>query len=280
MKVSIQSLLKQAASLLQNTEHPLFEAELLLAFVLQKPRSYLHAWPDQEVPTELCERFYLLTNRRQQGEPIAYLTGTQEFWSLPLAVTPATLIPRPDTEILVEQVLAHFSKERLVKLADLGTGSGAIALALASERPLWTIDATDISESALQIASLNAQTLGLNQIRFHAGRWCDALPSRDYDAIVSNPPYIAEVEWGDFAAGLLFEPKSALLSGADGLDDIREICTQASSYLKPGGYLFIEHGFKQGDAVRKIFATSGYTLVHSVRDLSSNERVTIGTYSP
>lgn len=188
-----------------------------------------------------------------------------------------TLIPRPDTERLVECVLNIFpDKNKPVKVADLGTGSGAIALALASEQPNWIVHASDISEGALKIASNNAHELGLSNVSFYLGSWCTALPCTDYDVIVSNPPYIGEDEWELYADGLAFEPKHALVSGKDGLLAIREICANALNQLHVGGHLVIEHGFLQGKSVREIFTACGYREIHSLCDLSDQERVTVG----
>jgi release factor glutamine methyltransferase len=259
------------------TDQPLLEAEILLQYVLGVSRSHLRAWPEQAVTIEQARLFQSYVARRLQKEPIPYITGQHEFWSLPLAVTTATLIPRPETELLVEKVLTLFpDKQSAIRLADLGTGSGAIALALASERSNWGICAVDVSQSALQIASENAQTLGLKNISFYLGSWCTALPDLAFNVIVSNPPYIAETEWADYAAGLQFEPRSALVAGADGLDDIRTIISDAKRYLLPGGYLLIEHGYQQAKAVQAIFLASGYQQVDSMADLAGHWRVTMG----
>ena len=278
--MAIQQMLLQAQETLSPvTDNPLLEAELLLAHVLDKPRSYLYAWPGQVVSDVLAQRFYHYLERRCQSEPIAYMTGTREFWSLELAVSTATLIPRPETEIVVEAVLKllpHYA----MTVADLGTGCGAIALALAHERPKWQIYATDISESALVIARKNAQKLALKNISFHYGNWCTALPRAGFDVIVSNPPYIREAEWDAYADGLAFEPRTALVSGWDGLDAIRAISQSAKCYVKPLGYVLIEHGFLQGAEVRAIFAAAGYGEIHSLSDLSGNERVTMGRVFP
>lgn len=275
----IRQLLQQAKDQLASvTDEPMLEAEVLLAHVLDKPRSYLYSSPERVISAEAAERFATFLQRRCQNEPIPYITGTKEFWSLELSVTSDTLIPRPETELLVETVLTLFpGKEDVIKLADLGTGSGAIALALASERSKWQISATDVSESALQIASKNAQRLGLSGVSFYLGSWCTALPLYvDYDVVVSNPPYVAESEWKTYADGLAFEPRNALVSGEDGLTAIREISETAKQYLKHDGYLVVEHGFLQGSAVRDIFAVRGYSGIYSVRDLSGRERITIG----
>jgi release factor glutamine methyltransferase len=237
----------------------------------------LLAHPDIELTREQQQQFHDDVQRRCNNEPIAYIIGSWEFWSLTLNVTEATLIPRPETELLVESILALTDDDHSTfNVADLGTGSGAIALAIASERPNWHVFATDVSENALTTARHNAQQLGLNRVSFLQGSWCNALPCIDFDVIASNPPYIAETEWETYADGLRFEPRTALVSGQDGLDAIREISHAAKDYLKPGGYVIVEHGFLQGAAVRAIFATEGYNNIHSVLDLSGQERVTIG----
>lgn len=275
---SIHQVLRRAENeLAAIADHAMLEAEILLAHVLQKPRSFLHAWPQQVLTEAQLTQFNDLIRRRLRREPIAYLTGTKEFWSLLLTVTPETLIPRPETELLIETVLTLFSKnETNIKLADLGTGSGAIALALAAERPAWQIYAVDISDRALQIASNNAQQLAIKNISFCHGSWCTALPCNDFDVIVSNPPYLSEKEWPAYKADLVFEPISALVSGEDGLHAIRVIVQQAPNYLKPQGYLLVEHGFMQGSAVRECFQQHGFLEVRTMRDLAGQERVTIG----
>lgn len=275
----IQQALADARNLLSViTDNPVLEAEILLAHILNKPRTYLHAWPEVQLSNDEASQFADCLQRRRNNEPIAYITGQREFWSLNLAVTPDTLIPRPETELLIERVLDIYRDAGAIKIADLGTGSGAIALALAHEKPEWQVWATDISESALQIARKNAQELALSNLSFCLGNWCTALPCGGFDVIVSNPPYLGEMEWEAYASGLEFEPRNALVSGLDGLDAIRTISHSAKEYLKPSGYLLVEHGFLQGAAVRKIFAACGYSQIHSVRDLSGQERVTICQY--
>ncbi|VVC76693.1 Release factor glutamine methyltransferase [Aquicella siphonis] len=262
-------------------EYPLLEAEVLLSHVLQKPRSHLHAWSESSIDHAQFLQFSVCLQRRCNREPLAYITGRREFWSLDLMVTPDTLIPRPETELMVECVLESMPENNpLTRVADLGTGSGAIGLAIAHERPSWQIYATDASESALQIARKNAQQLGLDNVYFSCGNWCTALPRADFDVIVSNPPYIGESEWAAYAEGLEYEPRSALVSGSDGLDAIRTISHTAKYFLRPAGYVLVEHGFLQGAAVRRLFAASGYSQIHSVRDLSGRERVTIAQYHP
>jgi|SRR5579885_590264 release factor glutamine methyltransferase len=282
MQNTIQQSLRDAIyQLALIADNPSLEAEILLGHVLQKPRSYLHSWSEHILNDDQTRQFNECLVRRCSKEPVAYITGRREFWSLNLLVTRDTLIPRPETELLVESVLDLYRSNLVpIKVADLGTGSGAIGLALAHERPDWEIVATDVSHGALQIARKNAQQLALGNVYFYQGSWCSALPGSDFDVIVSNPPYIGEAEWEAYRAELEFEPRSALVSNLDGLDAIRTISQSAKYYLKPGGYVFVEHGFLQGTAVRKIFAAAGYSQIHSVRDLSGHERVTTGQYLP
>jgi release factor glutamine methyltransferase len=260
------------------TESPLLEAEILLAHILKQPRIYLHTWPERMLSADEQQQFDEIIQRRSHREPIAYITGIKEFWSLELVVNPDVLIPRPETELLVEAVLRLLPKDMLSDVADLGTGSGAIALAVAHERPHWQVHAVDVSDNALHVASKNAQRLMLTNISFYLGSWCTALPRIGFDAIVSNPPYLAETEWEDYADGLVFEPRGALLAGQDGLVAIRAIVLDAKRYLKSGGYLLLEHGFSQGSAVRDILSAAGYQDIATFSDLNNQERVTIGVY--
>lgn len=278
MQPTIQSLLANAIGILeaQSIPEPQFNAELLLAFVLQQSRAHLVAWPEKIVTKEQCEHYIQYVKRAAEGEPIAYITRSREFWSLSLQVTRDTLIPRPETELLVETILQLFPANISIRVADLGTGSGAIACALAHERPLWRIDATDQSVKALQIASINAQQLKLTNISFYCGNWCTALPAKDFDVIVSNPPYITEKEWPMVASKLAFEPKAALVSGEDGLMAIREIVNSAVTYLRPGGYLWLEHGYHQGALVRELLAQAGFEGIQTEQDLAGCERVSGG----
>lgn len=280
--ISIRQSLQAGKKLLTSkVSHPLLEVEILFAYALKKPRSYLYAHPDQMVSAAVTDYFFRLIERRSCKEPIAYLTGTAEFWSLELFVNAHTLIPRPETEQVVEQVLTLFPQNQEVKVVDLGTGCGAIALALCSECPKWQIYATDLSEEALVIAKKNANQLGLDKIIFKQGDWLLALqadPPILFDVIVSNPPYIAENEWSRYSQELAFEPRRALLAGEDGLRDIHIISQMAKNYLKSDGYLIVEHGFLQGQAVRDLFAKYGYANIASKYDLAGHERITLGQY--
>lgn len=254
----------------------MLDAEILLAHVLQQSRSFLYAHANDELSAEQVAAFDALLTRRAAGEPLAYITGSKEFWSLNLKVTPDTLIPRPDTELLVEEVLKLFPHQQKLRVADLGAGSGAIALALASEHPEWDVFAVDISEAALAVVRNNAQRLGIDNVSICHGNWFTALPAVKLDVIVSNPPYVALQEWQDYADGLQFEPRSALLSGVDGLDDIRKICSAAREHLSENGYIFLEHGFQQGQAVREILAAAGFVKIRTIQDYAGKDRVTLG----
>lgn len=279
MGVIIQQLLSQAKKqLISVTDYPDLEAELLLAFALRESRSYVRARPDQVISGKEACSFTGYVARRSSREPMAYITGKREFWSLDLSVNADTLVPRPETELLVESVLKLANPHSVMSIADLGTGSGAIALALAHERPDWEIVAVDVSEKALEVARKNAQQLALHGISFLQGDWCATLPHRHFDVILSNPPYLSEAEWLEYGDGLRYEPREALVSGKEGLDAIQLIIQNAKCYLKSAGYVLIEHGFLQGIRVREIFSLAGYSGVYSIRDLSNQERVTVGCW--
>lgn len=254
------------------------ESEVLLAHSLDKPRSHLYTWPEQSLTPDQLINFNELLQRRVEGEPIAYITGVREFWGLPLKVTPDTLIPRPETEKLVEIALQYIPENSDFRLADLGTGSGAIALAIASERPGIRIEATDISEATLAVAQENKMALALTNVHYTMSRWFDNLNVASFDFVISNPPYVAEgdvhLEQGD----LRFEPQQALSSGKDGLKDIREIIQQAKKHLNNGAYLLLEHGYDQADQVIDLFEKSGYSEVECFRDYAQRERATIGRW--
>jgi release factor glutamine methyltransferase len=250
------------------------EAELLLAHVLRRPSSWLFAHGDDAMDSEAAAAFAALVERRVAGEPVAYLVGRRGFWTLDLEVGPATLIPRPETELLVELALARMAADATV--ADLGTGSGAIALALASERPRAHVLATDASADALEVARTNAARLALANVMFRAGDWYAPLAGERFDLIASNPPYIADDDPHLAQGNLRHEPASALASGRDGLDALRVIAAGARAYLRPGGWLLVEHGYDQGDAVRALFTAAGLHEISTSRDLEDRDRVTLG----
>jgi len=253
------------------------EATLLLAHTLNVSRAWLVAHGVDAVDEEQAATFDAMIARRARGEPVAYLTGTRGFHALELHVTPDVLIPRPETELLVELALQRIPVETECRIADLGTGSGAVALAIAHVRPLARVTATDASEAALDVARHNAQRLGLRNVEFAQGNWCAALgDARDFDLIVSNPPYIAENDPHLREGYLRFEPPAALASGAEGLDAIRTIVLDAHKQLRTGGWLLFEHGRDQGEAVRVLLTQSGYGEVFTARDLEGRERVSGG----
>ncbi|MBC52578.1 MAG: protein-(glutamine-N5) methyltransferase, release factor-specific [Gammaproteobacteria bacterium] len=287
MRDSIRQALHEATATLAGSDSARLDAEVLLASVLGKARSYLFSRPEAELSDEQRRAFAALVARRAEGEPVAYLTGSRGFWTLDLAVGPAVLIPRPETELLVELALSlgvNISArhpDRPLALADLGTGSGAIALALASEQPQWLIHATDRSEQALQVARDNARRLQLGQVRFALGDWCTALPeSVRFDMIISNPPYVAAGDPHLRQGDLRFEPRSALVADARGLADLAVLCQQSRSWLYDGGYLLLEHGHEQGEDVRSLLIDAGFAEVRSERDLAGLERVTLGRMPP
>ena len=252
------------------------DAALLLAHALGKSRSWLFAHADDALGEAEAERFDVLLARRAAGEPVAYLTGWRGFWTLELAVTPATLVPRPETELLVDLALARLPVDAPVRVADLGTGSGAIALAIASERPRAQVLATDASSAALDVARGNAARNGIGNVAFRLGSWLQPLGEDTFDLIASNPPYIAEGDPHLAQGDLRFEPAMALSCGADGLDAIRVIVRDAPACLRPGGWLLLEHGWEQGDAVRALLAAAGFVDVATERDLEQRDRVSLG----
>lgn len=267
--VRVDELLRDARA---KVEGP--DAEWLLAFVLGKSRSWLYAHGDDALAPEPVQRYTALLQRRIAGEPLAYLTGRKGFWRFELQVTPDTLVPRPETELLVELALAHLSREEPVLVADLGTGTGAIALAIAYERPKAQVIAVDESAAALAVAHANARALRLPNVEFRNGHWCEPLGDDVFDAIASNPPYIA---LGDVHLDALrYEPVAALASGHDGLDAIREIVRNAPARLKPGGTLLVEHGYDQGAMVRALFGDAGLQQIDTGVDAEGRERVTSG----
>ena len=252
------------------------EAEILLGHALDKSRAWLYAHGDDEISDAAAETFRSLLKQRVAGTPVAYLVGHREFWTLEFVVTPAVLIPRPDTELLVELALRQIPQGEKVDIVDLGTGSGAIALSIARERPLACVVATDASDEALAVARINAERLEIRNVEFLLSDWFGSLNRSMFDVIVSNPPYIASNDIHLSQGDLRFEPRGALASGFDGLDAIRDIVRNAPKHLKPGGGLLIEHGLDQGEAVRELFTQSGIVDISTSRDVESRERVTSG----
>jgi release factor glutamine methyltransferase len=254
------------------------EARLLLQHVLKVDRAWLISHDTDALEANHHAEFQALLHRRLQGEPIAHILGRREFYGLDLAVTPATLIPRPDTETLVEAAFQKIPGNASYTVLDLGTGTGAVALAIASQRPLIQVTAVDESDAALQVAAANAARLGLNNVRSLRSDWFSALGNDRFHLIVSNPPYIADSDPHLRQGDLRFEPLTALASGADGLDDIRSIIDGAPKHLKPGGWLMLEHGYDQAHDTRGLFKQAGFSEVGSVRDLAGIERVTLGQW--
>jgi len=252
------------------------EVELLLGHALGKDRAWLFAHADDALEVDGALRFHSLLMRRAAGEPIAYIVGRREFWSLELSVSPDVLIPRPETELLVELALQRIVQNAQVDIADLGTGSGAIALAIARERPQARVLATDASAAALAVARQNAGRLGIGNVGFAQGDWCAALGGRRFDLLVSNPPYIAQADAHLQQGDLRFEPGAALASGADGLDAIRSIVAAAPAHLQAHGWLLFEHGHDQGNAARDLLAQGGFAEIFTAVDLEQRERASGG----
>ena len=276
--VRMDSLLARAPALLEGSDTPVTDMEYLLSHVLQWPRSRLRSHADQELTPSQWQQLSELLDGRRQGKPIAQLTGLWGFWSLELLVEPCTLIPRPDTESLVEQVLALCDTSPRSVL-DLGTGTGAIALALACERPAWDIQGCDCTAEAVDLARRNAVRSGLERVHFFTSDWFSALaPDARFDLIVSNPPYIAQGDSHLSQGDVRFEPSRALVSGADGLQDIRHITSRAPERLNDNGWLFLEHGHLQGEQVRQIMRDHGLMKVTTWPDLCGHERVTAGQW--
>ncbi|WP_122571405.1 peptide chain release factor N(5)-glutamine methyltransferase [Pseudomonas viridiflava] len=269
------------ASLLRSAELPdsptaRLDAELLLAAALGKPRSFLHTWPERIVSTEAALAFAGYLQRRRTGEPVAYILGQQGFWKLDLEVAPHTLIPRPETEMLVEAALELVPAFAPAEVLDLGTGTGAIGLALANDRQQWKITAVDRVLEAVELAERNRQSLQLDNAEVLNSHWFSALEGRQFDLIISNPPYIAETDPHLSMGDVRFEPGSALTSGPDGLDDLRTIISEAPAHLTPGGLLLLEHGYDQGPAVRELLIRHGFERIQTRRDLGEHERITFG----
>jgi release factor glutamine methyltransferase len=252
----------------------------LLAHTLGVSVAHLLAHPEAAVNAAQRSAFEALVARRAAGEPLAYLTGRRGFWTLELVVNPAVLIPRPETELLVELALTLGGSRDGLRVLDAGTGSGCIALALASERPGWRMSACDASPAALDVARDNARRLNLGSVRWLLSDWFTALPGERFDLIVSNPPYVAADDPHLLGDGLTFEPPAALTAGPDGLDALRQLCAAAPAQLAPGGWLLLEHGFDQGAAVRELLAAAGGTAITTHRDLGGHERVSVAQYRP
>ncbi|WGC23094.1 peptide chain release factor N(5)-glutamine methyltransferase [Enterobacter ludwigii] len=276
--MEFQHWLRQAASELSASESPKRDAEILLEFVTGKVRTYLLAFGETQLSAEQEAQLATLLARRKTGEPVAHLVGEREFWSLPLYVSPATLIPRPDTECLVEQALSRLPTQAC-RILDLGTGTGAIALALASERPDCEVTAVDVMPDAVALAQRNVARLGFPNVTVLQSSWFSALDNRTFGMIVSNPPYIDEHDPHLTQGDVRFEPLTALVAANEGLADIVHIVTTSRQHLLPGGWLLVEHGWTQGDAVRDVFIAAGYRAVETCRDYGGNDRLTLGQWA-
>lgn len=271
---SISEALLQASEQFQQSDTSRLDAELLLAQLLKKPRTHLFCWPEENLTKTILQKYHQLIKKRSSGVPIAHLTGTKEFWSRDFHITSDTLIPRPETELLIELALKQLPPNQNNLIADLGTGSGAIAITLAAERNKTSVIATDLSQRALNIAIKNADTHHIKNITFFLSNWFDALTGMLFQLVISNPPYIdksdAHLKQGD----VRFEPISALISDEKGLADIKKIAQQARSHLTIGGILLLEHGYNQAKSVQKILHHLGYNTIKSHHDLAGHLRVT------
>lgn len=271
---SIDGLLVWAMQTLKGGDSPHIDSRVLLAHCMGKNTTFLMTWPEHQVEESITLRFADLVKQRALGTPIAYLIGYRDFWSLRLAVSEHTLIPRPETEVVVETVLGLVLPEH-TNMLDLGTGTGAIALSLATEKPLWDITGIDLVHEAIDLARRNAQDHHLTNANFYQSSWFDQVQNKPFNVIVSNPPYVESNSKYLAEGDVRFEPLSALTSGEDGLDDIRYIAQHAPAYLVAGGYLVFEHGFNQADAIHRLLSHLGYYDIQLVRDLNGLARVTL-----
>jgi release factor glutamine methyltransferase len=277
MSQTLQQAIDWAVDELQALDTPRVDAEWLMMHVLDCTRTRLLTHADLRLTQAQCEQYQQLVARRKTGEPVAYITGSRGFWTLDLRVTADVLIPRADTELLVEQVLALAGNDQFRVVADLGTGSGAIALAIASERPDWRMIAVDSSDAALAVARKNARLNHLDHVEFYKGDWCDGLPEAlQPHILVSNPPYIDADDPHLTAGDLRFEPLSALRAADNGLSDLRTLSNQAFLYLRDGGWVLFEHGYNQGAAVRQMLQISGFNTIKTLQDIGGQDRVTMG----
>ncbi len=278
MATEIAALLEEGVRrLARHSAEPRIEAEILLAAALGKPRSYLLAHPEERIlDCEATDRYEAHVTRRSHGEPVAYILGTREFWSLPLEVGPGVLIPRPETELLVELALARLPADTACGVLDLACGSGAVALALAQERPDARIVATDVADAALDLTRRNAARLGLGNVEVRGGSWFEPVAGERFDLIASNPPYIATDDPRVEPGVRRYEPPGALFAGPTGLEAVAIVAAGAPLHLQAGGWLIVEHGDRQGHDVRALFERAGLTDVRTVRDLAGLDRSTEG----
>ena len=272
-----QAIAAGADLLALSSESAKLDAQVLLLHILQEPRSYLFTWPEHALSDEQQSQFNVFIQRRLKGEPVAHITGLREFWSLSLEINATTLIPRPDTETLVEQAL-EIALPATAKVLDLGTGTGAIALALGSEMPSWQITAVDRVSDAVALATRNQQRLAINNVHVKQSNWFSELHGEKFNLIVTNPPYIESSDIHLNQGDVRFEPLSALVADDCGMSDIKQIITQSRDYLSSNGYLLIEHGFEQGEAVRHFFEKMAFVNIKTVKDLGNNDRVTLALW--
>lgn len=273
---SVRDNLRRTAEL-PDSDSARLDLEVLLGHVIQKPRTWLYTWPEHELSESAQQQFDRLLARRRRGEPVAHLVGEREFWSLPLAVDASTLIPRPETELLVEVAL-ELCPQAQRRVLDLGTGTGAIALALASERPGWQIVAAEKSPQAIALAERNRTALGFGNVQVVHSDWFAQVPQQQFDLIVSNPPYIDAADPHLAEGDVRFEPRSALVAERSGLADIAQIAAEALAYLAPEGWLLVEHGWQQAGPVRQLFSHAGLRQVSSRNDYAGRERLTLGRH--
>ncbi len=278
MSQTLEQAIAAGANLLApSSESAKLDAQVLLLHILQKPHSYLFTWPEHTLNAEQQQQFNTFCQRRLNGEPVAHITGLREFWSLSLEVNATTLIPRPDTETLVEQAL-EVTVPATAKVLDLGTGTGAIALALGSEMPNWQITAVDRVSDAVALATRNQQRLAINNVHVKQSNWFSELHGEKFNLIVTNPPYIESSDIHLNQGDVRFEPLSALVADDCGMSDIKQIITQSRDYLLSSGYLLIEHGFEQGEAVRHFFKKMAFVNIKTVKDFGNNDRVTFAQW--
>ncbi|MGP1956187.1 MAG: peptide chain release factor N(5)-glutamine methyltransferase [Arsenophonus sp. NC-PE1-MAG3] len=276
--MNYQHWLAYAANKLYHSNSAKCDAEVLLQYITEKTRTFFIVFGKTKLTVKQQQQLEHLLTRRANGEPIAYIVGEKEFWSLSIKVSSMTLIPRADTECLVERALQLLSKKRKVKILDLGTGTGAVALALASERPEAEIVGVDVSDAVIMLAQLNANNLVINNIKFCKSNWFTSLPIQQFDMIISNPPYIDEGDPHLQQGDVRFEPKIALISANHGLADIQLIIEQSRNYLINNGWLLLEHGWLQGRKVRRLFSCYHYQQIVTFQDYAGNDRITLGQW--
>lgn len=273
--LTIRQYLEDGAAILRTvSDSPRLEAELLMGLVLEKPRSFLHAWPEQCLSTPQADCFETLLRRRFAGEPIAYMTGIREFWSMPLKVTPDVLIPRPETELLVDKALLRLADHEELRVLDLGSGCGAVSLALAKERPHAQVIGVDISRAALDVARINARLQKLDNVEFRESDWFDAVRGEKFHVVVGNPPYIAEDDPHLARGDALFEPRLALDAGPGGMECFRAIIDRAHNYIVRQGWLLLEHGRDQHMPLRRLLEAQHYHDITIHKDAAGHDRVT------